>query len=71
MTAAPSTCSAASALGMFVQRSYQPIHDTPMSSVRVDCEAVFDGNPRGAVVWEGWLGAIAAAEPEDIAFRLS
>jgi len=59
------------ALHVFLGRSYKPIHETPMSAVRADCEAVFAEAPPGASVWERWLEAIAAGESEDIAFRLS
>jgi hypothetical protein len=59
------------ALHVFLARSYQPIHRTPMSAVRADCEAAFGEAPPDAAVWESWLEAIAAGESEDIAFHPS
>jgi hypothetical protein len=57
------------ALHVFLARGYEPIHETPMSAVRADCEAVLADIPGGAAIWERWLEAIEAGESRDIALR--
>ncbi len=59
------------ALHVFLVRNYEPIHETPMSRVRADCEAVFSQAPCGAAVWNNWLEAVTAGESADFTFRLT
>ncbi len=56
---------------VFLEHSYEPIAQTPMSRVRDDCIAALSGATEGFPVWERWKAALASGDNADISFRVT